>query len=88
MEAGEEKTTAWLPGFIAAHNARFGREPANAKDLHRPLTAADDLDEILAWREHRTATHNLTLHYDRRVGSRRRHRTRIVFARPAPQWRV
>jgi hypothetical protein len=55
----------WLPGFIANHNARFGRDPANAKDLHRPLSAADDLDEVLAWREQRTVTHNLTLHYDR-----------------------
>jgi len=55
---------AWLPGFITSYNTRFGRDPANAKDLHRPLTAADDLDEILAWREERTVTHNLTLHYD------------------------
>ena len=30
--------------------------PANAKDLHRQLTEADDLDEILAWREERTVT--------------------------------
>ena len=44
---------------------RFGRAPANAKDLHRKLTPADDLDEILAWREERTVTRNLTLHYDR-----------------------
>jgi hypothetical protein len=56
---------AWLPGFIITHNGRFGRVPANAKDLHRKLTPADDLDEILAWREERTVTHNLTLHYDR-----------------------
>jgi Winged helix-turn helix len=56
---------AWLPGFIIAHNTRFGRDPANAKDLHRPLAEADDLDEILAWREERTVTQNLTLHYDR-----------------------
>jgi len=56
---------AWLPGFIAAYNRRFGREPANAKNLHRPLSPADDLDEILAWREERTVTRNLTLHYDR-----------------------
>jgi hypothetical protein len=42
---------AWLPQFITDYNARFGREPLNAKDLHRPLTPADDLDEILAWRE-------------------------------------
>jgi hypothetical protein len=60
-----EAANAWLPGFIASHNARFGREPANAKDLHRKLTAADDLEEILAWREERTVTQNLTLHYDR-----------------------
>src|SRR4029077_5786036 len=45
---------AWLPGFITAYNMRFGRDPANAKDLHRPLAQADDLDEILAWREERT----------------------------------
>src|ERR1700676_3788917 len=56
---------AWLPGFIAAYNTRFVRDPANAKDLHRPLAQADDLDEILAWREERTVTRNLTLHYDR-----------------------
>ena len=57
-----------MPGCrvsLPSHNARFGREPANAKDLHRKLTAADDLDEILAWREERTVTQNLTLHYDR-----------------------
>jgi hypothetical protein len=56
---------AWLPGFIIAHKARSGRDPANAKDLHRPLAQTDDLDEILAWREERTVTRNLTLHYDR-----------------------
>jgi hypothetical protein len=55
---------AWLPGFISGYNARFGCEPVNAKDLHRPLTAADNLDEILAWREQRTVTLNLTLQYD------------------------
>jgi hypothetical protein len=42
---------------------KLGR--ANAKDLHRPLAQADDLDEILAWWEERTVTRNLTLHYDR-----------------------
>ena len=59
------EANAWLLGFIAAYNRRFSREPANAKDLHRPLSSADDLDEILAWREQRTVTRNLTLHYDR-----------------------
>ncbi len=60
-----EAANAWLPGFIANYNGRFGRQPANAKDLHRPLTPAVDLVEILAWREERTVTQNLTLHYDR-----------------------
>jgi Winged helix-turn helix len=55
----------WLPGFMADYNERFARPPANAKDLHRKLTAADNLDELLAWREARTVTRNLTLHYDR-----------------------
>jgi len=52
------------PGFVEDYNERFGRAPANAKDLHRPLTEVDDL-EILAWREERTVTRNLTLRYDR-----------------------
>src|SRR3954462_1664663 len=60
-----EAANAWLPGFVSDYNARFGRQPSNGKDLHRPLTASDNLDEILAWREIRTVTHNLTLHYDR-----------------------
>lgn len=55
----------WLPAFMADYNRRFGRVPANPKDLHRALTEADNLDEILAWREERTVTRNLTLHYDR-----------------------
>jgi hypothetical protein len=63
--ASIEAANTWLPGFIADHNDRFGRDPANSKNLHRPLCAADDLDEILAWREERTVTQNLTLHYDR-----------------------
>jgi hypothetical protein len=56
---------AWLPGFITGYNGRFGRQPANAKDVHRPLTATDNLDEILTWREVRTVTTNLFLNYDR-----------------------
>ena len=60
-----EAANAWLPGFMADYNGRFGRDPANGKDLHRPLSARDNLDEALAWREVRTVTANLVLHYDR-----------------------
>ena len=60
-----EAANTWLPEFIQDYNKRFGRAPANAKDLHRSLSEADDLDEILAWREERKVTRNLTLRYDR-----------------------
>jgi len=52
---------------MVRHNARFARAPANDKNLHRPLAARDDLDEAFAWRETRTVTQALTLHYDRMV---------------------
>src|SRR5580704_5247647 len=60
-----EAANAWVPTFMVDYNSRFGHAPENAKDLHRKLTAADDLSEVLAWREERTVTKNLTLHYDR-----------------------
>jgi hypothetical protein len=63
--ASIEAANEWLPDFISNYNTRFARAPSNAKDLHRPLLAHDNLDEVLAWREARTVTHNLTLHYDR-----------------------
>jgi Winged helix-turn helix len=60
-----EAANAWVPAFMADYNRRFGREPENTNDLHRKLTEAVDLSEVLAWREERTVTKNLTLHYDR-----------------------
>jgi hypothetical protein len=60
-----EAANAWVPAFMVDYNKRFARAPENAKDLHRKLTKADDLSEVLAWREERTVTKNLTLHYDR-----------------------
>jgi len=62
--SGMAAGNAWLPWFVADYNGRFGRQPANGKDLHRPVSTQDDLDEVLAWREVRTVTKNLVLHYD------------------------
>jgi hypothetical protein len=57
---------ALLPAFIADFNARFGKPPANKKDLHRPLRAGDDLDEdAFAWKEERRLSQALTLQYDK-----------------------
>jgi hypothetical protein len=53
-----------LPGFLANYNARFGKEPHNPKNLHRPLSAGDDLTDVFAWRE-RTISNSLTLQYDK-----------------------
>jgi len=56
-----------LPGFLADYNARFGKEPRNPKNLHRALTAGDDLADVFAWREERTVSNSLTLQYDKVV---------------------
>jgi len=56
---------ALLPRFMADYNARFAKPPANAKNLHRPLRAGDDLDDALAWKEERTLSRALTLQYDK-----------------------
>src|ERR1700738_2516830 len=50
---------------LADYNARFGKEPRNPKNLHRPLSAGDDLTDVFAWREERTVSNSLTLQYDK-----------------------
>jgi hypothetical protein len=54
-----------LPAFIADYNNRFAKPPANAKDLHRRLSAGDDLEDAFAWKEERTLSQALTLQYDK-----------------------
>jgi transposase len=60
-----EAANALLPTFMADYNARFGKEPRRPEDLHRPAPGAAELDEIMAVREERTVSANLTLHYDK-----------------------
>jgi Homeodomain-like domain len=60
-----EAANRFLPGFIADYNRRFAKPPRDDRDLHRPLAPYEDLDEALAWREQRTVTANLTLHYNK-----------------------
>ena len=56
---------AFLPAFMADYNVRFAKPPANAKDLHLPLRAGEDLDDALAWKEESTLSRALTLQYDK-----------------------
>jgi transposase len=56
---------AYLPEFIADYNQRFGREPINHHDAHRPLQPGEDLSQIFTWQEERTMTRNLVVHFRR-----------------------
>jgi hypothetical protein len=56
---------ALLAPFMADYNARFAKVPVNPKDLHRPLSAGEDLGDAFAWKEERTLSRALTLQYDK-----------------------
>lgn len=58
---------AFLPEFRAELNRRFAVQPRESQDAHRPLRVSDDLTRILALREQRTLSKNLTLNYHRTV---------------------
>ena len=62
-----EDGNAYLPEFIADFNKRFAEEPRSLVDLHRPLTAKDDLARILTWQETRTISKNLTVQFEKIV---------------------
>jgi hypothetical protein len=62
-----DAANAFMPTFIADHNARFAKVPRNAHDAHRSMRRDEDLDLIFAWREQRKVTQNLTLHYERKL---------------------
>ncbi len=60
-----ETGNAYLPLFRAEYNQRFGREPLNPHDAHRPLRDDEDLDLIFTWQEERKLSRNLTINYKR-----------------------
>ena len=59
-----EDGNAFLPSFMADYNVRFAKAPFNDKNLHRPMTPMDRLDEAFTWRAERTLSQSLTLQYD------------------------
>src|SRR5580700_8478805 len=75
-----------LPAFLADYNARFGKESRNSKNLHRPLSAGDDLTDVFAWREERTVSNSLTCNTTRSYSYWSRTRspaTSVVSASPS-----
>jgi hypothetical protein len=61
------RANQFLPEFRADFNQRFARVPREPQDAHRPLRVSDELTRILAIRELRTLSKNLTLNYNRVV---------------------
>lgn len=59
------EANAFLPAYMQRHNQRFAKPPFDARDLHRPLAPHDDLRAEMVWREQRTVTSALTLHYNK-----------------------
>lgn len=59
------EANGFLPHYMARHNQRFARAPYDPRDLHRPLAPHDDLRAEMVWREQRTVTRALTLHYNK-----------------------
>lgn len=62
-----EAGNAYLPEFLPDFNARFGEDPRSEVDMHRPLTAKEDLARILVWQETRSVSKNLTLQFEKVV---------------------
>jgi transposase len=60
-----EAANAFLAAFVADCNARFAKPARRPEGLHRPPAAHEDLDGALTWREERTVTGSLTLHYNK-----------------------
>ncbi len=60
-----EAANAFLQGHVEKHNQRFAQPAFDSRDLHRPLAPHDDLTAIMVWREQRSVTSTLTLHYNK-----------------------
>ena len=59
------EVNAFLPSYMARHNQRFAKVAFDPRDVHRPLAPHDDLRAEMVWREQRTVTSALTLHYNK-----------------------
>jgi transposase len=58
-----EGANRFAAAFVGDYNERFGREPANPHDAHRPVRSDEDLEQVFRWKEQRTLSQNLALHY-------------------------
>lgn len=59
-----EAANEFLPQFIEDYNERFGKEPRNPEDAHRPMREGDNLERIFARRSIRKLSKNLSFQYE------------------------
>ncbi|MBY0529912.1 MAG: ISNCY family transposase [Rhabdochlamydiaceae bacterium] len=59
-----EKANEFLPIFIEEYNQKFGKEPINPEDAHRPTREGDDLERIFARRSVRKLSKSLSFQYE------------------------
>ena len=62
-----ETANAWCKAYLPRYNERFARAPLSDLDKHTPLHIDDDLELILAIRETRKLTKQLTLKHGSRM---------------------
>lgn len=60
-----DQANAFLPSYMARHNRQFAKAPFDPRDLHRPLAPHENIEAEMVWREERTVTASLTLHYNK-----------------------
>lgn len=59
-----EEANEFLPLFIEEYNQKFGKEPRNLEDAHRPLREADNLDRLFARSSVRKISKDLSFSYE------------------------
>ena len=76
-----DEANAFLPSYMARHNRQFARTPFDPRDLHRPLAPHENIEAEMVWREQRTVTAALTLHYNKALFILEPNRTSQALAR-------
>jgi len=59
-----EEANKYLPQFIDDYNRRFGKEPRDLEDAHRPLRDQDNLERLFARRSMRKISKDLSFQYE------------------------
>jgi hypothetical protein len=60
-----EAANAFADELMADYNRRFAKASGHDFDVHRPLDADDNLNQIFIWREQRKVSKALPVRYDR-----------------------